>query len=293
MITSLVARELCCYLGHYSGVTVNPVIQRKLLTTWACALSLFMWGGARWGQLADLQSSQMHNQGDQSVSVCLITTPHCPTAPSGQITDPSSPSPSLTPSCLKKKKTQDNNAPHSCWWLLSTECILVPSSTPQPHIQAPTHTCPFFPKACHKGAAISQPLWQDAASLTKEMLSLLCRYDSCTDIQTTSGNHLVFFHFTGRTHSATCVRRTHLGVENDPTNKIRCCRLFLNAPLELLEATSQPEVSKQDIHNDFDTVVLISLLIWRTPPNVRRSILIVYRFIYASVKPQDEQHICL
>lgn len=95
------------------------------------------------------------------------------------------------------------------------------------------------------------------------------------------------------THSVTCVRRTHLGVENDPTNKIRCCRLFLNAPLELLEATSQPEVSKQDIHNDFDTVVLISLLILRTPPNVRRSILIVYRFIYASVKPQDEQNICL
>lgn len=35
----------------------------------------------------------------------------------------------------------------------------------QPHMQAPTHTSSLFPKACHKRAAISQPWWQDAASL--------------------------------------------------------------------------------------------------------------------------------
>lgn len=133
----------------------------------------------RWGQLADLQSSRMHNQGDQSVNVCLITAPplpHCPIR--------SDYWPLLWPPPVKKKKkerNQANNAPHSCW-LLSTECILVPSSTPQPHKQAPIHTCPLFPKACHKGAAISQPLWQDAAPLTKTSF-LLSSYDTCTDTQ--------------------------------------------------------------------------------------------------------------
>lgn len=79
---------------------------------------------------------------------------------------------------------------------------------------------------------------------------------------------------------------------NDPTIRSRCLRLFT-------EAAPWPEVPKQNLErsvctrNDFNTVVLISLLIWRTPPNVWRSRLIVYRFIYASVKPWDERHICL
>lgn len=62
------------------------------------------------------------------------------------------------------------------------------------------------------------------------------------------------------------------------------------------EAASRPKQKLQKsvcTRNDFNTAVLISLSIWRTPPNVWRSGLIVYRFIYAWVKPRDERRICL
>lgn len=54
------------------------------------------------------------------------------------------------------------------------------------------------------------------------------------DTPTMSGNHLVSFRCWQNTlgHG-----RTHLGVENDPTIKIRCRRSLLNTLLELLEAT--------------------------------------------------------
>lgn len=126
-----------------------------------------------------------------------------------------------------------------------SECILVPSSTPQPQMQAPTHTLhqglsqrSSYQSArvagCSFSAASLQLLWQ-------KRRYLLCRYDSCTDTPAVSGNHLVSFRFTGRTHSATCVRRTHLGVENDPTIKIRCRRSLLNTTRVARSCcTSQP-----------------------------------------------------
>lgn len=114
-----------------------------------------------------------------------------------------------------------------------------------------------------------------SSSDDRETLSPRCRYDRCTDTLTTSGNHLVSFQFRWQnTHSAPCVRPTHLGVERDPTIKMRCRRSLLSSQLlELLGATSQPGVSEHNLKksvcscNDFD-VVLISLLIWRAPPNV-------------------------
>lgn len=130
-------------------------------------------------------------------------------------------------------------------------------------MQAPTHAPPW---GLSKRAAISQPPWQEAASppllLSEEPLSPLCGCGSSTS-------------------------------QVDPTVGSRCLRPRLGAPPQphgsRVTATSA-QTEPTEIRNDF---VLISLLIWRTPPNVWRSRLIVYRFIYAWVQPWEERRICL
>lgn len=134
---------------------------------------------------------------------------------------------------------------------------------PAPHAGTDTHFSPLpqglSQRSSYQSATVTGCSFS-AAPLTKETLSPLCRYDHCTDTQTTSGNHLVSFRFTGWTHSATCVRWTHLGVENDPTIKIHCRRSLHSALLELLEATSQPEVSKQNPKKSSALAMISTLL---------------------------------
>lgn len=148
---------------------------------------------------------------------------------------------------------------------------------PAPHAGTGTHFSPLSQGLSQRSSyqsATATGCSSSATPLTTERRYLLSVDRSCTDTLTTPGNHLVTFQFCWqKPHSAPCVRPTHLGVENDPTIKMCCRRSLLSAPLELLGATSQPGASKQKLKKSvcvckhFD-VVLISLLIWRAPPNV-------------------------